>query len=259
MRIKNLSRSKVYWRAFKHTDSINGVWLRDGLIDAGKTASWNNQSFPKIKVEIKTHGLFQKILAEAGTHFDIGDDLIFDGKTLKRAAVDRGPMTEVTITRDDEQVIDLRRFDNQIDRIIESHISQVFSSSTGVEKLSANETTWAVGGEVGGKLAKVPGATGKLSADWTNKITETVKTDERVDIQKFWSTKWTDKVPLAPGKIHVIRVTWVVTCLTGRFGYFGETGMASMMTSATPRMSEFSSYDKVEEVPEETRALLSVG
>lgn len=39
MRIKNLSRSKVYWRAFKHTDSINGVGLRDGLIDAGKTAS----------------------------------------------------------------------------------------------------------------------------------------------------------------------------------------------------------------------------
>ncbi|MEM7237047.1 MAG: hypothetical protein AAF501_04400 [Pseudomonadota bacterium] len=167
-------------------------------------------------------------------------------------------MTEDTITRDDEQVIDLRRFDNRVDRTIESHVSQVFSSSTGVEKLSTNQTTWTVRGEVGGKLAKIPGAIGKLSVDWTNKITETITTDERMDIQKFWSTKWTDKVPLAPGKIHVIRVRWVVTCLAGKFGCFGETGMASMMTSATPRMSEFSSYDKLEEVPEETRPLLPV-
>lgn len=260
MRISNNSKSKVYWRAFKHTDNVYVVGLKDGLIDPGKTASWDNQSFPKIKVEIKTDGLFQKILVGAGRHFSIHDDLDFDGTSLTRAEVEFSAMTTRVVSRVDLQVIDLRRFDDQITRTLESRFERVFSAATGVEDVSSNETTWSIEGSVGGKLPKrLPGEKVTISAGWTNKITKSLTINNEKSVKEMWAQSWVDQVPLAPHKIHVIRVTWEVTIRSGGASYFGETGEVSIAGSASAKLTEMSSYDRVEDLPETAREALEGG
>ena len=58
MRITNESNQKVFWRIFKADDTVYVIGLYESLLDSNKTGSWRDDSFPNIKVEVKSGHIF---------------------------------------------------------------------------------------------------------------------------------------------------------------------------------------------------------
>lgn len=78
MRITNQYPEKIYWRAFKGEDTSYVIGLREGNIDPSKTGTWVDDSFPEIKVEVKSGNppFSTKVLAPAGRRFPMTADLM---------------------------------------------------------------------------------------------------------------------------------------------------------------------------------------
>jgi len=261
MRIKNEYNETVYWRAFKKDDTAYLLGLKQGSVNPGKIDTWRDDSFPEIKVEAKTGDIvfYKKWLASAGQLFKMSDDLVITSNgeltlaQVKLVISDQGSISE---KRSDIQFVDLRNFNTEVERTITSRVSQTFSNTESFERATGHEQTWSVGGKIGGTLGKKDEAGGnaEVSAGYTDKVTDALKTSSQTVVTSVWEQSWSDKLRLSPGKIHVLEVVWTLTLSRGTATYLGERASYTVVRSATPNLLRPSAFDSLEKLPAEYRA-----
>jgi hypothetical protein len=253
MRIRNDYGQQIFWRAFRENDTIYGVGLKQGTIAKDKTGSWREDSFSKIKIEIKKKNMVGKFLTRAGTKFNMTDDMIVDaGGKLAVARLTLSDQDTATVRRHGLQFVDLRGFDEKVERQVTSSIESVFSTSSGFERLNGSETAWSVEGKVGGKIGKTKEA--EISAGFQQRTIEQLTERHSETVSHVWKQSWQDTFPLTPGKIHAIDIAWIVGMRTGKATYFGEEAVYSAVVSAKAELTTASSYAAPEEMPEDVRA-----
>lgn len=249
MRIRNDYDGKIFWRAFRQNDTIYGVGLRQGKIAKDKQGEWHDDSFPKIKIEIKKNGLTGKFLTKPGKRYGMDDDLIVNAKgKLSVAALELSDVSGEEVTRHDFQFVDLRDFNKRMNREVSSSIQNVFSSTDGFQSVASDETTWSVGGKVGGKIKK--GKKGEISAGFESKVRNELTASHETTVTDIWTRSWTDKIEFDPRRIHALEIVWTIGMRLGRATYFGEQTTFSVVSSATPSVTAISSFRRPEEMPQ---------
>lgn len=255
MLIKNDYNEKVFWRAFKSSDTSYVFGLKQGSIDPGGTDSWIDDSFPKIKVEVKTGDIvFSKaVLAFAGPIFNMRDELNVDqaGKLVLATVnltLDQGQKSE---KRSHLQFVDLRNFNADVERTMTSRVSQAFSNKESFEHSSGHEQTWTVGGKVGGTIGKKDEASvsSELSMGFSDKVTDALKASSETVVNSVWEQSWSDKLKFSPGKLYAIEVVWTITLDCGTATYLGQKTSYSVVRSAVPNLLKPSGYDSPEKLP----------
>ena len=255
MRLTNNYKEKIYWRAFKADDTAYITGLKQGIVDPGKTDSWRDDSFPRIKVEAKLGDIVfsSAVLAAAGPHFDMSDDLVVnaDGQlavATVRLLTDRGQTTE---KRSDIQFIDLRAFSAPVERTVSSRFETAFASTESFGRTSTHEQTWTAGGKIGGLIGKKDegNVNAELSVQFQDKVVDALAKTSTQAVTTVWGQTWSDKLQLAGGKVYVIEVVWTLTLDVGTATYFGERAKFSVVRSATPSLLKPSEYASPEALP----------
>ena len=235
MRILNEYSNEVFWRAFRPNAKLKWIGLKSGKIASNKSISWHDDSFPKIKVEIKKKNAFSKAYVKSGQHFKMGTDLIFTAdKELVVARVNLGEATEEVHREEDVVFRDLRNTPTDIKETITSRSSEVFSAATSVTGTSTSESTWSVEGKIGGKIKKKKmSGKGELSAGWSSTVSTSMEETYASSITKLWSIEQSQEFTLSHGLLHQIKTEWEITTQTLPADYFGETGEVTLITKAT--------------------------
>jgi hypothetical protein len=257
MRITNESNKKVFWRIFKADDTAYVVGLYESDLDSNKTGSWRDDSFPDIKVEVKTDGIFKEILARAGTKFKMTDDLVFtkDGNLQlaePKLVTDQG---QETVKRSDIQFIDLRGFNGTQERTVTSRVSSTFSSTAISESSSSHEQTWTAGGKIAGRIGEKnkPGGSAEISAQFQDKVVNALRNSYQSTVTSVWEKSVSDKLSFTAGKLYVMETIWSLTLDKGTANYFGERTTYTVVRSADAQLLKPSAYDSEEKLPKEYR------
>ncbi len=263
MKIKNKYSEKIYWRAFKGDDTVYTVGLAQGSADPGGEDSWRDDSFPSIKVEVKTGDIVfsKKVLARAGRTFNITDDLVVDKEgQLDVAKVELKQAALVSERRTDVQFFDARNFNETTTREITFSIENAFSASRGFQQGHEHSQTWTVGGNVGGELGikdKKSGGSAAVNAEvsvqFEDKVVESLQNSYSEQVSKVWKQSVSDKFTFQPGKIYAIEVTWDVEIQEGMVSYFDQQASYSVVSSAKGNLTTPSAYLSVAEMPDDLK------
>jgi hypothetical protein len=261
MRITNESNQKVFWRIFKADDTVYVIGLYESLLDSNKTGSWRDDSFPNIKVEVKSGHIFGDMLARAGTKFQMTDDLVFtkDGNLQvaePKLVTDRG---QETVKRSDIQFIDLRGFDGPVERTVTSRMSTTFSSTAMSESSSSHEQSWTVGAKFGGHIGEKgkPGANAEISVQFVDKVENSLRNSYQSTVTSVWEKSVSDKLSFKAGKLYVVETVWSLTLDKGTAIYFGEKTTYSAVRSADAELLKPSAYDSEEKLPANYREAMA--
>ena len=255
MRLRNNFNEKIYWRAFKGDDTAYMFGLHQGAVDPGGTHEWRDDSFPQIKVEIKTGDIVfsKQVLAWAGQKFSMTDDLVVDDKgKLDVAKVNRTEDSPVSVQRTDLQFFDARNFNEATIREITFSIENAFSASEGFQQSHEHSQTWSAGGKVGGEIGKNNKGTGsaEISVQFQDKVVDTLQTTFEKQVTTIWKHSVSDTFTFQPGKIYAIELTWRVMLQEGIVSYFGEETSYSVVASAHGTLTTPSAFKSVEAMPE---------
>jgi hypothetical protein len=258
MRIKNDFKETIYWRAFKGDDTVYIVGLNQGSIAPKGTGEWRDDSFPNIKVEVKTGDIVfsKQVLAPAGRRFGMGDDLVVDSKgKLDTAKVARREITPVIVQRTDLQFFDARNFNEATTREITFSIENAFSASEGFQQSHEHSQTWTAGGKVGGEIGKKNkgSARAEVSVRFEDKVVDALASAYTKQVTTVWKQSVSDTFTFRPGKIYAIEVTWRVQLHEGDVSYFGEKTSYSVVSSAHGTLTTPSAFESVAEMPEKLR------
>jgi len=257
VQISNEHNQEVFWRIFKADDTAYVVGLYESTLQPNKTGSWRDDSFPDIKVEVKSNGIFGEVLARAGAKFKMTDDLIFTKDRGLQVAepklfTDRG---HETVKRSDIEFIDLRSFDGTVERTVISRVSTTFSSTAMSEWSSSHEQTWTVGGKIGGHIGEKnkPGANAEISAQFQDKVVNALRNSYQSTVTSVWEKSVSDKLNFKAGKLYVLETVWSLTLDKGTATYLGDRTTYSVVRSADAELLKPSAYDSEQGLPEEYR------
>lgn len=258
MHIKNNYSEKIYWRAFKGDDTVYTIGLAQGEIDKGKEGSWRDDSFPQIKVEIKTGDTVfsEKVLARAGQTFSITDDLTVDAKgTLSKAEVSMTGARMVSVKKSDYQFFDARHHDSATPRKIKFSIENAFSASEGFEQAHEHSQTWSVEGKVGGSISAKKGdvkgsGSAEVSVGFEDKVVDSLQNTYQQRVNSVWGQSVEDTITFQPGKLYAIEMVWAVDVQEGTVSYFGESTSFSVVSSVKGSLTTPTAFNSAEEMPD---------
>ena len=258
MRLRNNYGGKIFWRAFKADDTAYVVGKHQGSIAPEGTDEWRDDSFSKIKVEVKTGDIVfsKQVLAWAGRLFDMADDLVVDGNgKLDTAKVSRAEGNPVVVQRTDVQFFDARKFNEATSREITFSIENAFSTSEGFQQSHEHSQTWSAGGKVGGEIGKKNKGSGgaEISVQFEDKVVDTLQTAYQDQVTTVWKQSVSDTFTFRPGKIYAIEVAWRVKLQEGVVSYFGEATAYSVVASAHGTLTTPSAFESVAEMPKSLR------
>jgi hypothetical protein len=258
MRILNNFKEKIFWRAFKAGDTMYAFGLREGSIDPGHRDEWRDDSFPQIKLEVKTGSILlpKSVLAQAGRRFNMTDDLIVDGKgRLEVAKVSRKDGQPLTIQRTVVDFFDARAFNATTTRAMTFSVERALASSEGLQESHEHSRTWTVGAKAGGALGTKSTAKNgaEISAEFQDRVVEGLQKTFENQVTTVWKESVTDTFSFLPEKIYAIEITWRVVLDSGLVSYFGETTSYSALASAQGSLTTLSAFDSVEAMPDALR------
>ncbi|MEO6902628.1 MAG: hypothetical protein ABI315_05685 [Bacteroidia bacterium] len=86
MKITSNYVKKIFWRIFKHDDTVCGLGINEGTIEPGHSATPDMKNYNLVKLEIKEGGLLGKILSPASSGYlftDLANIEVVNNGTLK--------------------------------------------------------------------------------------------------------------------------------------------------------------------------------
>lgn len=259
MRIKNNYSETVHWRAFKGDDTVYTIGLSQGKIEPNTIITWRDDSFPQIKVEVKTGDIVfsDKVLARAGQMFNMVDDLVVNADgTLTVATLEMmgqrnaDPIKVTTISW-----IDARNFNSTQSREVVAKLSNAVSLSQGFEQSHEHSQTWSVdatvGGTIGGKSPEGIKASGnaEISAGFEDKVVDKLQNTYSKQVSSVWENSVKDSYTFEPGFIYGIEVSWIVAMEEGTISYFDERTSYTVVKSAKGSMTATHKFKSVAEMP----------
>jgi hypothetical protein len=259
VKITNNYSEKVYWRAFKDSDTSYVIGLHQGIIDAGGEDEWIDDSFPNVKVEAKLGDIVfsTKVLATPGQSFTMQDDLIVtsQGKLIKGVVSLQPTGGTETVTSSDILFVDTTGFDQPVTRELTSRASTAFTSSSAFENTTGHEQTWSVNGKFGGGVKGDGGElSGEVSGGYEDKMINELKHSYGQAVEQQWEQSWTDTLTFPARKFNVLEVQWTVTFDKGTASYLARTAEYRVVRSITPSVLKPTSYDSAADLPPEYAA-----
>ncbi|RMG75986.1 MAG: hypothetical protein D6711_05325 [Chloroflexi bacterium] len=262
MRIQNNYSEKVYWRAFKGDDPNYVVGLNQGEIEPGATITWRDDSFPKIKVEIKTGDIVfsDKVLARAGQIFNMTDDLVVseDGNLDVAKLHMKNQQSAKPIKIKTLDWVDGRNFNATQTREVVSRISTALASSQSFQQAHEHSQTWTVGSSIGGTIGKKQGdakakVDAEVSVEFQDKVVDKLQDTYSKQVTSVWENSVKNTYPFEPGYIYGIEVIWSVAMEEGTVSYFGEETTYRVVTSSNGSLTTVHKFTSPDEMPADLR------
>jgi len=260
VRIANRTGGTIFWRVFKSDDTVFAVGLMEGSIVKWQIGEWREDAFGKIKIEIKSGtSIFDKTLVKPGKIYNMTDDLIFDGTSLRVAVA-----TVTKKSESDSELVtayvfrDLRDMDSGDPAPTETLTFEVIKGNTSeVSSIKSNEitSTWSVGGTVGGTIGK-KGAAGnaEVSAEFTQSATDKLEESFSKNVTETWATKAEETRTFKPGYINMVAKVWVFKVEKGTVEYFNEKTAYTTIRGISTHNTIEGHYKTVEEMGFTARA-----
>lgn len=155
-----------------------------------------------------------------------------------------------TIRLTDYQFIDLRRFGDEVTRLIESRVRRLCSAAAGVERIAPGAEAWRVDGAVGGSIAPCTDTGAKLTDGQLDAIRNHMAERYADSVSEVWASLHTRKATLAPDHLHLVTVHWEVTVADDVLDLGGAACAVTAIVDATAQQSVQTCVTEADLAPE---------